>query len=35
MNSHLTLKLYRNLDLFLFAVMLLLFEWIIATAASR
>ena len=35
MNSHLTLKQYRNLDLFLFAVMLLLFEWIIATAASR
>jgi len=35
MNPHLTLKQYRNLDLFLFAVMLLLFEWIIQSAASR
>ncbi len=35
MNPHLTLKQYRNLDLFLFAVMLLLFEWIIRSAASR
>ena len=35
MNRHLTLKQYRNLDLFLFAVMLILSESLIVNAAIR
>ena len=35
MNRHLTLKQYRNLDLFLFAVMLIISESLIVNAAIR
>ncbi len=35
MNRHMTLKQYRNLDLFLFAVMLILSESLIVNAAIR
>ena len=35
MNRHMTLKQYRNLDLFLFAVMLILSETLIVNAAIR
>ena len=35
MKHHLTLSQYRNVDLSLFAVILTVFEWLIATAATR